>query len=69
MTTTLKKRVEALEERVRELSEAVQPGSQRKDWRNILGTSSGDEGFDEMIRLGQAKRRQSKSASRRSARS
>ena len=57
MTTTLKKRVETLEEQVRKLAEAVQPESLRKDWRDTFATSADDEGFDEMVRLGQAKRR------------
>ena len=48
MTTTLKKRVETLEEQVRKLAEAVQPESLRKDWRDTFATSADDEGFDEM---------------------
>jgi hypothetical protein len=52
MQETLDERVEALERQVRALTEIVKGKTAVKDWRSTFGSASGDEGYDEMVRLG-----------------
>lgn len=52
MPTSLKDRVERLEQQVSELTTALGERRAVRDWRSTFGTSAGDEGFEEMIRLG-----------------
>jgi hypothetical protein len=68
MATTLKQRVERLEKQVEELCQAATTAGP-KDWRRTFGASAGNDGFDEMIRLGQAVRRGEKPAGHGRARS
>jgi hypothetical protein len=56
MPLTLEKRVEDLERKFIELSK--QSGStQKPDWRRTFGLSRDDEGFPDLVRLGQEIRR------------
>jgi hypothetical protein len=57
MATSLKDRVERLERQVRTLAKAFDGAPRQRDWRTTFGTSAGDEGFEEMIRLGREIRR------------
>jgi hypothetical protein len=52
MSTSLKDRVERLEHQVRALVKAFDRSPRQRDWRTTYGASAGDEGFEEMIRLG-----------------
>jgi hypothetical protein len=53
MQTVLDERVDALERQVRALTEMVTgKAPAKKDWRSTFGSARGDEGFDEMVRLG-----------------
>ena len=53
MAASLKDRVDRLERQVRALAKAVDGSPrQQRDWRTTFGASAGDEGFEEMIRLG-----------------
>jgi hypothetical protein len=67
MSATLKDRVELLERQVKELANAIGGTSTGKSWRATFGTSAGDEGFEEMMRLGRAIRRKKRLAGRTSA--
>ena len=53
MQATLDERVDALEHQVRALSEIVKKKESARDWRSTFGTFRDDEGFDEMVRLGE----------------
>jgi hypothetical protein len=44
--------VDRLERQVRALTKAIHGSKRRRDWRATFGTSAGDDGFEEMIRLG-----------------
>ena len=58
MAQTLEKRVETLEQKLAQLTRRVanrQP--HKKDWRRTFGLSRGDDGFQEMMRLGRQHRR------------
>jgi hypothetical protein len=53
MSTPIEKRVEALEQKVTDLTRLIAAGP--KDpyaWRSTVGMSANDPGFDEMVRLG-----------------
>ncbi|MEO8494748.1 MAG: hypothetical protein ABI614_06740 [Planctomycetota bacterium] len=55
MVTDLEKRVAALEHDVSDVKQLlVQAGSVKKDWKQTVGMSKDDSGFDEMIELGRA---------------
>ena len=56
MPTTLKERVEILEQQVQALTEARPQTGRHKDWRRTFAASARDAGFDEMIALGRAVR-------------
>ena len=63
MQTTLDERVEALERQVRALTEIVAGRSPARDWRSTFGSARDDEGFDEMVRLGEEIRQKDREAS------
>lgn len=70
MGTTLKERVEKLEQQVAELSKALElpkprgkPG--RDDWKKTFGMSANDPGFEEMVRLGREWRERQRPRPRR----
>jgi hypothetical protein len=55
MNTPIEKRVEALEQKVADLTRFVAADTAdkpSKDWRRTFGMSANDPEFDEMIRLG-----------------
>lgn len=55
MSTPIEKRLEALEEKLADLTRlvATNPTAKpEKEWRRTFGMSANDPGFDEMIRLG-----------------
>ena len=53
MSQTLEKRVEELEHKLAELTNAVNAPKRRKeDWQRSFGLSQGDNGFKEMVKLG-----------------
>jgi hypothetical protein len=52
MQATLDERVDALERQVGALSEIVKKKS-AQDWRSAFGAFRDDEGFEEMVRLGE----------------
>jgi hypothetical protein len=53
MQATLNDRVDALERQVRTLTEIVKGKEAAHDWRSTFGASAHDEGFEEMVRLGE----------------
>jgi len=58
MSRTLEKRVEKLEHKLAELTNGVTARkSRKKDWQRTFGLSRGDDGFKEMVNLGQQYRR------------
>jgi hypothetical protein len=58
MAQTLEKRVEELERRLDELTS--QPAvAGKRDWLKTFGLSRDDEGFSELVKLGQEYRRNS----------
>ena len=56
MVQTLEQRMERLEKKVEEL--VAQKAADKKDWQRTFGLSRHDEGFNEMVRLGQEYREQ-----------
>jgi len=53
MSQALEQRVEALEHKLAELTNAVTAQKRRKkDWQRTFGLSQGDNGFKEMVKLG-----------------
>ena len=53
MTQTLEKRVEKLEHKLAKLTTRFAGREPRKkDWKRTFGLSRGDDGFQEMMRLG-----------------
>jgi hypothetical protein len=62
MQPTLDERVDALERQVRALTEIVMGNKPAKDWRSTVGWARDDEGFDEMVRLGEEIRRMDREA-------
>jgi hypothetical protein len=56
MPTTLRERVEILEQQVQALADAQPAADRSKDWRRTFGASAADADFDEMIALGRAVR-------------
>jgi hypothetical protein len=54
MPTTLKERVEVLEQQVQELNALLRQQSPKpaKDWRKTIGMSANNPEFEEIIRLG-----------------
>jgi hypothetical protein len=63
MPTSLKDRADRLERRVSALAEAMEHAPRQRDWRATFDASVGDEGFEEMIRLGRGIRRKQRTAS------
>jgi hypothetical protein len=55
-------RVEALERQVRALTEIVAGQKLARDWRSTIGWARDDEGFDEMVRLGEEIRQKDREA-------
>ena len=62
MQATLQDRVEALEEQAPALTEIVEGKKVAKDWRSTVGWARDDEGFDEMVRLGEEIRQKDREA-------
>lgn len=53
MPQTLERRVQELEHKLAELTNAVTARKPRKkDWQRTFGLSQGDNGFKEMVKLG-----------------
>ena len=64
MSTSIEKRVADLENELNVLKQVVQSARAAKDWRKTVGMSSGDPGFDEMIRLGREFRQEKREEGR-----
>jgi hypothetical protein len=64
MPSTLKARVEILEQQVQALTDARPAAGRNKDWRRTFGASAADAGFEEMIALGRAFRLRYQTTSR-----
>jgi hypothetical protein len=62
MQGTLDERVEALERQVRALTEIVAGKKPARDWRSTIGWARDDEGYDEMVRLGEEIRQKDREA-------
>ena len=62
MQATLDERVNALEQKARALTEIVANKKPAPDWRSTVGWARGDEGFDEMILLGEEARQKDREA-------
>ncbi|MFY9642626.1 MAG: hypothetical protein WCD20_11270 [Rhodomicrobium sp.] len=62
MQATLDERVDALERKVRALTEIVEGREGSRDWRATFGASRGDDGFEEMIRLAEEARQKDREA-------
>ncbi len=62
MQATLDERVDALERQVRALTEIVAGKKPARDWRSTFGWARDDEGFDEMVRLGEEIRQKDREA-------
>ena len=62
MQETLDERVDALERQVRELTEIVAGKKPARDWRSTFGIFRDDEGYDEMVRLGEEIRQKDREA-------
>jgi hypothetical protein len=62
MPETLDERVEALERQVRALTELVKGKPAARDWRSTFGWARDDEGYDEMVRLGEEIRQKDREA-------
>ena len=62
MQATLDERVDALERQVRALTEIVAGQKPARDWRSTIGWARDDEGFDEMVRLGEEIRQKDREA-------
>ena len=62
MQETLQDRVNALELQMRALTEIVKGKKAAKGWRSTIGWARDDEGFDEMVRLGEEARRKDREA-------
>jgi len=58
----LDERVDALERQVRALTGIVASQKPPRDWRSTIGWARDDEGFDEMVRLGEEARRKDREA-------
>jgi hypothetical protein len=69
MSASLKDRVELLERQVEELVNAIRTEGPTKSWRATFGASASDQGFEEMVRLGQEIRHRRRPPGRASARS
>jgi hypothetical protein len=62
MQATLDDRVDALERQVSTLTEIVKGKEAARDWRSTFGAFRDDEGFDEMVRLGEEIRQKDREA-------
>ncbi len=62
MQATLDDRVDALERQVRALTEIVKGKKTLQDWRSTFGAFRDDEGFEEMVRLGEEIRQKDREA-------
>ncbi|MFL5244240.1 MAG: hypothetical protein ACJ8FY_19220 [Gemmataceae bacterium] len=62
--TTLENRVAVLEQKVNELSSALEKGAPPKDWRSTIGTFAGDESmkqiFEQARKIREADRKKAK---------
>jgi hypothetical protein len=60
MPWTLEQRVDAIEKKIAALADSLAKVDKCKtDWRDTVGLSKDDPGFDEMIRLGEKYRKES----------
>ena len=62
MQATLKDRVDALERQVQSLTGIVEGKKGVRDWRSTAGWARDDEGFEEMVRLGEEIRQKDREA-------